>query len=113
MISVLSLMIMGMIEKIWRSICTVVRVSFSAVFLLMFVYFLFLINVFTIPITLIFKLVCRLAKKTTPRFRLYGLMLYPSWKESTDFTLRNTLKKISHKRTRKREEKDDGWFIIF
>lgn len=49
--------------------------------------FLFLcMNCFTIPLTMLLWLICRLLKLRTPHFTSYSLMVYPTWNyEPMDF----------------------------
>lgn len=60
--------------------------------------FLFLcMNCFTIPLTMLLWLICRLLKLRTPHFTSYSLMVYPTWSYEPNGTLWNDVQKIKQK----------------
>jgi hypothetical protein len=65
--------------------------------LMIALFFLLCMNVFTIPLFLLALLGCKVTTTRLPRARLYGTMLYPSWRETAGFTFRGTVDKITTK----------------
>ena len=68
-------------------------------------FFLLCMNVFTIPLFLLLWLFCKLFQFSTPKARLYGLMIYPSWSQERYFTFLGTLGKLADRSKRRSEEK--------
>lgn len=73
--------------------------------LLMALFFLTCMNVFTIPVFLLVCMACKLIKIKIPRARLYGTMLYPSWRETAGVTFLGTVEKVCKRSTAKSNEK--------
>ena len=60
--------------------------------------FLFLcMNTFTIPLTVLQWLVCKLVKLRTPRFTNYSLMVYPTWNREPHKSLWEDIQEIKRK----------------
>lgn len=60
--------------------------------------FLFLcMNIFTIPLTVLLWLICRLVKARTPHFTNYSLMVYPTWGRKPNNSLWDDVQEIKHK----------------
>lgn len=68
-------------------------------------FYLFCMNVFTIPLFLLLYLVCCLLKVKRPRMRMYGLMTYPSWRSEPRFTFVGTIEWWFARQERKAKEK--------
>ena len=79
--------------------------AFYVGFILIALFFLLCMNVFTIPLFLLLWILCKLFKFSTPKARLYGLMIYPSWSQEKRFTFMGTLAKLTKRSRRKSEEK--------
>ena len=47
----------------------------------MSLYLLLCLNVFSVPVGLVSKLVCGLFRIRKPKFKRYGTLFYPSWSE--------------------------------
>ena len=52
---------------------------FRAMVAFITLFLLFCMNVFTIPLFILLWLPCKIFKRTTPHWRRYGTMFYPSW----------------------------------
>lgn len=79
--------------------------AFYVGLILVALFFLLCMNVFTIPLFLLLWLFCKLFKFSTPKARLYGMMIYPSWSQTPRFTFVGTLGKLADKSKRKSEAK--------
>lgn len=77
----------------------------SLTVLMMALFILLCMNVFTIPFFLLMCLVCKLLKARLPRARLYGTMLYPSWKETASITFLGTVGNYCERSTKRSEAK--------
>lgn len=76
-----------------------------ALFLMMIaLFFLLCMDVFTVPLSLLICVLCGMGRKPMPCFRCYGLMLYPSWRAHPSFAFRNTVRKIHRARERRRTQ---------
>ncbi len=88
-----------------RIIVGIGYVIFWGMSVMIALFFLLCMNVFTIPLFLVLYLPCKLFKFNTPKARLYGLMIYPSWSQEKCFTFMGTLEKLAERSKRKSEEK--------
>lgn len=80
--------------------------------LLIFLFCLLCMNVFTIPLFFCLYLLCKLFKGKCPRLRMYGLMGYPSWSSEPGFKLANTIGRWSVRQERKAKEKMRRRFYV-
>ena len=78
---------------------TMIYAIFYGCTLLVFLFLLLCMNVFTVPVFLLLSLACFLFRRPRPKMRLYGLMVYPSWRSSPRFTLSNTIARRSRQRS--------------
>ncbi len=60
-------------------------------------FLLFCMNTFTIPVTVLLWLICRLFKLRTPHFTNYSLMVYPTWNRKPNNGLWEDMQKIKRK----------------
>ena len=68
-------------------------------------FLLLCMNVFTLPLTLLAFLLCKLLRRPRPRCRLYGLMVYPSWKANSNVSFTNSLSRYFERQRKKDAEK--------
>lgn len=84
-----------------RMICTVVGTLIGGMFLMIFAFLFLCMNTFTIPIYIIFWLLCKLFRLRTPKIAFYSLMMYPSWKEGKRASFMNHVNLYLERSTRK------------
>lgn len=87
--------------------------AFYVGLILIALFFLLCMNVFTIPLFLLLWFFCKLFKFSTPKARLYGMMIYPSWSQGKCFTFIGTLEKLAKRSKRKSEEKIRRTWVFF
>lgn len=78
---------------------------FAGGFILVALFLLLCMNVFTVPIYLICLLFSKLLKTNTPHVRFYGTMLYPSWSDKPGRTFWGDIKDIKKKSDKKAKAK--------
>lgn len=98
--------------SLMRGLLTAIYALVYGGLLLIFLFLLLCMNVFTLPISLILWLICALFKLRRPRLRFYGLMVYPSWRAKPRFTLSGTMEKWSARQRRKTSAKQRRSFNV-
>lgn len=97
-----------MITLCIRALCFVIDLM-----ILWIISFLFLcMNVFTIPITLLLYLICKVFKLQTPRPRFYSLMIYPSWSKTAKYSFLNTVARYNQRNAAKARAKQRRQFEV-
>ena len=91
---------------------TVMYVMIYGCVLLITLFLLLCMNVFTIPLFLMLYLFCKVFKISRPKMRMYGLMIYPSWSSKPRISLTNTIAWWSERQERKAKAKMRRSFYV-